>query len=67
MVLMAVHSSILYLLAGILVLLMPGLLNHIVAICLIITGLLGLVQWLSHVLTTHSYPGPFFSFDRPPL
>lgn len=42
MVLMTVHSAILSLIAGILILMMPRLLNYIVAIYLIIAGLMGL-------------------------
>ncbi len=41
---MAVHSSILSLIAGILILIMPKLLNYIVALYLIIVGLLGLLR-----------------------
>ena len=44
MVSMTMHSSILSLIAGILILLMPRLLNYIVAIYLIIAGLLGLFR-----------------------
>jgi hypothetical protein len=44
MILMHSHSAILSLIAGILILLMPRLLNYIVAIYLIITGLLGLLR-----------------------
>jgi len=44
MVLMTVHSSILSLIAGILILIMPRLLNYIVAIYLIVSGLLGLLR-----------------------
>ena len=44
MVLMPVHSAILSLIAGILILMMPRLLNYIVAIYLIIAGLMGLFR-----------------------
>ncbi len=39
-----VHHPLLSLIAGILILIMPRLLNYIVAIYLIITGLLGLIR-----------------------
>ncbi|HEY3276169.1 MAG TPA: DUF3096 domain-containing protein [Syntrophorhabdaceae bacterium] len=38
----AIHSSVIALIAGILILIMPRLLNYIVAIYLIIVGLLGI-------------------------
>ena len=41
---MMVHHSVLSLVAGILILIMPRLLNYIVAIYLIITGILGLLR-----------------------
>jgi hypothetical protein len=44
MAITAVHSSILSLIAGILILVMPKLLNYIVALYLIIVGLLGLLR-----------------------
>ena len=40
----AVHNSLLSLIAGILILVMPRLLNYIVALYLIIAGLLGLFR-----------------------
>ncbi len=39
-----VHQPLLALIAGILILVMPGLLNLIVAIYLIVTGLLGIIR-----------------------
>lgn len=41
---MVIHHSVLSLVAGILILIMPRLLNYIVAIYLIITGILGLLR-----------------------
>lgn len=41
---MAIHHSVLSLVAGILILIVPKLLNYIVAIYLIVTGLLGLLR-----------------------
>jgi hypothetical protein len=41
---MAVHHSVLSLIAGILILIMPKLLNYIVAVYLIVTGILGLIR-----------------------
>ncbi len=40
----AIHQPLLSLVAGILILLMPKLLNYIVAIYLIITGISGLMR-----------------------
>ena len=40
----AIYHSVLSLIAGILILIMPGLLNYVVAIYLIITGMVGLVR-----------------------
>jgi hypothetical protein len=40
-----IHHPLLSLIAGILILIMPRLLNFIVAIYLIIIGLLGLIRW----------------------
>jgi hypothetical protein len=39
-----VHQPLLALIAGILILVMPGLLNLIVAIYLIVTGLFGIIR-----------------------
>jgi hypothetical protein len=44
MVIAPTHHAIISLIAGILILIMPRLLNYIVAIYLIITGLLALVR-----------------------
>jgi len=44
MMLMTAYHPILSLIAGILILIMPRLLNYIVAIYLIVTGLVGLVR-----------------------
>ncbi len=44
MMTMAAYHPILSLIAGILILIMPRLLNYIVAIYLIVTGLVGLVH-----------------------
>ncbi len=44
MVIVASHHAIISLIAGILILIMPKLLNYIVAIYLIVTGLLALVR-----------------------
>ena len=44
MVLVPTHHAIISLIAGILILIVPRLLNYIVAIYLIITGLLALVR-----------------------
>ncbi len=44
MVYMTAYHPILSLIAGILILIMPRLLNYIVAIYLIITGLVGLIH-----------------------
>ena len=44
MTVMTVHQPVLSLIAGILILIMPRLLNYIVAIYLIIAGLLGLLR-----------------------
>ncbi len=44
MVIVATHHAIISLIAGILILIMPKLLNYIVAIYLIVTGLLALVR-----------------------
>jgi hypothetical protein len=44
MVIAPTHHAIISLIAGILILVMPKLLNYIVAIYLIITGLLALVR-----------------------
>jgi len=41
---MTIHQPIISLIAGILILIMPKLLNYIVAIYLIVTGILGLVR-----------------------
>ena len=41
---MAYHHSILSLIAGILILIMPRLLNYIVAIYLIVIGVIGLIR-----------------------
>lgn len=41
---MAINHSVISLIAGILILIMPGLLNYIVAVYLIITGILGLLR-----------------------
>jgi len=38
------HQPLLSLIAGVLILIMPGLLNLIVAIYLIVTGLLGIIR-----------------------
>lgn len=43
MVRLAIHAHLLSLIAGILILFMPKLLNYIVAIYLILIGLLGLL------------------------
>jgi hypothetical protein len=40
----AIHQPLLSLIAGILILIMPGLLNLIVAVYLIVVGLLGLMR-----------------------
>ncbi len=40
-----IHHPLLSLIAGILILIMPRLLNFIVAIYLIVIGLLGLIRW----------------------
>lgn len=45
MVFMAVHSSVLSLIAGIMILVWPRLLNYIVAIYLIVTGLMGIFRF----------------------
>jgi len=44
MIVAPTHHAIISLIAGVLILIMPRLLNYIVAIYLIITGLLGLVR-----------------------
>ncbi len=44
MTMMSVHQPLLSLIAGILIFIMPKLLNYIVAIYLIVTGLLGLLR-----------------------
>jgi hypothetical protein len=44
MVFMAVHSSVLSLIAGIMILIWPRLLNYIVAIYLIVIGLIGIIR-----------------------
>jgi uncharacterized membrane protein HdeD (DUF308 family) len=44
MVHVAVHSSILSLIAGIMILIWPKLLNYIVAIYLIVMGLIGIIR-----------------------
>jgi hypothetical protein len=44
MTLSTIHNPLLSLIAGILILIMPRLLNFIVAIYLIVIGLLGLVR-----------------------
>ncbi len=44
MVVTGYHSAVISLIAGILILIMPRLLNYIVAIYLIVTGLLGLFR-----------------------
>ncbi len=44
MTITTVHQPVLSLIAGILILIMPRLLNYIVAIYLIIAGLLGLLR-----------------------
>jgi hypothetical protein len=41
---MTLHQPIISLIAGILILIMPRLLNYIVAIYLIIVGILGLIR-----------------------
>jgi len=41
---MTIHQPIISLVAGILILIMPRLLNYIVAIYLIVTGILGLIR-----------------------
>ncbi|HYA91809.1 MAG TPA: DUF3096 domain-containing protein [Thermodesulfobacteriota bacterium] len=40
----AIHQPLLSLIAGILILIVPGLLNLIVAVYLIVAGLLGLIR-----------------------
>ena len=50
-----IHQPLLSLIAGILILVMPGLLNLIVAIYLIVTGLLGIIRGQSR---------PFSIFGR---
>jgi hypothetical protein len=40
----AIHQPLLSLVAGILILIVPGLLNLIVALYLIVTGLLGMIR-----------------------
>ncbi len=44
MTITTIHQPVLSLIAGILILIMPRLLNYIVAIYLIIAGLLGLLR-----------------------
>jgi hypothetical protein len=44
MVIAPTHHAVISLIAGILILIMPRLLNYIVAIYLIITGLLGVLR-----------------------
>ncbi len=44
MVFMTIHQAILSLIAGILILAIPRLLNYIVGIYLIVIGLLGLIR-----------------------
>ncbi len=44
MTVMTIHQPLLALIAGILILIIPRLLNYIVAIYLIIVGLVGLVR-----------------------
>ncbi len=44
MTLTTIHQPVLSLIAGILILIMPKLLNYIVAVYLIIAGLLGLLR-----------------------
>ena len=41
---MAINHSVISLIAGILILIMPKLLNYIVAVYLIVTGILGLIR-----------------------
>ena len=50
-----IHQPLLSLIAGVLILVMPGLLNLIVAIYLIVTGLLGII---------HGRSRPFSIFGR---
>jgi hypothetical protein len=45
------HQPLLALIAGILILIMPGLLNLIVAIYLIATGCLGIIRGQNRTLT----------------
>ena len=44
MTVMTIHQPLLSLIAGILILIMPRLLNYIVAISLIVAGILGLFR-----------------------
>ncbi len=44
-----IHQPLLSLIAGILILIMPGLLNLIVAIYLIVSGLLGIIRGKSRL------------------
>jgi hypothetical protein len=41
---LTIHQPLLSLIAGILILIMPGLLNLIVAIYLVVSGLLGIIR-----------------------
>jgi len=47
----AIHQPLLSLIAGILILIVPGLLNLIVAVYLIVAGLLGLIRGRNRLLS----------------
>jgi hypothetical protein len=51
MAMMTIYHPVLSLIAGILILIMPGLLNLIVAIYLIATGLLGIIRGQNRILS----------------
>ena len=44
MTIMTIHQPIISLIAGIFILIIPRLLNYIVAVYLIVTGMLGLIR-----------------------
>ncbi len=48
MTIMTMHHPILSLIAGVLILIMPRLLNYIVAIYLMVIGILVLIRWTDH-------------------